>query len=81
MFTTKKIRQLYYVMDKNEDWMVKGHFNDHELSFTCELDAAYHTYSKDRAFNVSDECNNMGMNTKVVCILVEYSMWNSNVDR
>ncbi len=77
----KKSRQLYYVMDQDEDWMVKGHFNDYELSFTGELDAAFYTYSKDKAFNVSGECNNIGMNTKVVCILVEYSMWNCNVRR
>lgn len=76
-----KRRNLYYVVDKDEDWFVKGSLNEHEESFTGEIDAAFRTYSKDKAFHVSDECNDKGMNTKVIIISWEVTMWNNNVTR
>lgn len=31
-----KLRNLYYVVDVNEDWFIKGMLNDYEESFTGE---------------------------------------------
>lgn len=70
---TKKInrsyyimRNLYYVMDDNEEMFVEGDLNEHEYSYTENIDYAFRTYSKDEAIRVSNECNDIGMNTKIV---------------
>ena len=76
-----KRSNLYYVVDKNEDWLVKGSLNEYEDSFTGEIDWAFRTYSKEKAFHVSDECNDKGMDTKVVIISWEATIWNANVTR
>lgn len=73
---TSKTRNLYYVMDEKEEMFVKGELNVFEDSYTGEIDRAFRTYSKDEAVHVSNECNNFGMNTKVVmftwkCALVD----------
>lgn len=76
-----KRKNLYYIVDKDEDWFIKGSLNEYEKSFTGEIDAAFRTYSKDKAFHVSDECNNIGMNTKIIIISWEATIWNDNVTR
>lgn len=76
-----KRRNLYYIVDKDEDWFIKGSLNEYEESFIGEIDDAFRTYSKDKAFHVSDECNDKGMNTKVVIISWEATMWNNNVNK
>ena len=62
---TSKTRNLYYVMDEKEEMFVKGSLNNHENSYTGEIDRAFRTYSKDQAVHVSNDCNDIGMNTKV----------------
>lgn len=79
--TLPKRRNLYYVVDKEEDWFIKGSLNEYERLFTGEIDAAFRSYSKNEAFYVSDECNNKGMDTKVIIISWEATMWNNNVTR
>ena len=76
-----KRRNLYYVVDTDEDWFIKGSLNESEESFTGEIDVAFRTYSKEMAFHVSDECNDKGMNTKVIIISWEATMWNNDVTR
>ena len=76
-----KLRNLYYVVDINEDWFIKGMMNDYEESFTGEIDAAFKTYSKEKAFHVSDKCNDKGMNTKVVIISWKATLWNAKVTK
>lgn len=76
-----KRRNLYYVVDKNEDWFVKGSINEYQKTFTGEIDNAFRTYSKEKAFDVSDECNEDGMDTKVIVISWEATIWNRNVPR
>lgn len=76
-----KRRNLYYVTDKNGDWFIKGSLNAYERSFTGEIDAAYRTYNKAAAFHILDDCNDKGMNTKVVCISWQATIWNENVTR
>lgn len=63
---TSKTRNLYYVMDEKEEMFVKGNLNNHENSYTGEIDRAFRTYSKEEAIHISNECNDIGMNTKVV---------------
>ena len=63
---TSKTRNLYYVMDEKEEMFVKGSLNNHENSYTGEIDRAFRTYSKEKAVHVSNDCNDIGMNTKVV---------------
>lgn len=63
---TSKTRYLYYVMDEKEEMFVKGNLNNHENSYTGEIDRAFRTYSKEEAIHISNECNDIGMNTKVV---------------
>lgn len=74
-----KRRNLYYVVDKHEDWFVKGSLNEYEESFTGEIDVAFRSYNKNKAFDVSDKCNYKGMNTKVIIISWNATMWNNNV--
>ena len=66
IMNTSKTRNLYYVMDEKEEMFVKGNLNNHENSYTGEIDRAFRTYSKEEAIHVSNECNDIGMNTKVV---------------
>ena len=63
---TSKTRNLYYVMDEKEEMFVKGNLNNYENSYTGEIDRAFRTYSKEEAIHISNECNDIGMNTKVV---------------
>ena len=37
-----KLRNLYYVVDVNEDWFIKGMLNDYEESFTGEILSLIH---------------------------------------
>lgn len=53
-------------MDEKEEMFVKGNLNNHENSYTGEIDRAFRTYSKEEAIHISNECNDIGMNTKVV---------------
>ena len=60
------MRNLYYVMNVNEAIFVEGDLNEHENFYTDDIDYAFRTYSKDEALRVSNECNDIGMNTKIV---------------
>lgn len=73
-------RNLYFVMDKEEEHFVEGtHKGKRNFSFTSDIDYAFNTYNKERAFEVCHECNNNGMDVKVVIISAEYTMWTNIV--
>lgn len=75
-------RNLYYITDKEcERFVVGNHKYDYDKSFTGDIDYAFNTYNKEKAFEICDECNAIGMDTKVVLISVEYSLWNGRVVR
>ena len=38
------------------------------MSYTGDLDTAFRTQNKDTAFQVSDKCNENGMETKVIIV-------------
>ena len=50
---------MYYVVDIEEDWYIKGSKDHYEMSYTGDLDTA---------FQVSDKCNEKGMETKVIIV-------------
>ena len=50
---------MYYVVDIEEDWYIKGSKDHYEMSYTGDLDTA---------FQVSDKCNENGMETKVIIV-------------
>lgn len=59
---------MYYVTDIAEDWYIKGSDDHYEMSYSCVLDTAFRTQNKDTAFQVSDKCNENGMETKVIIV-------------
>ena len=93
---------MYYVVDIEEDWYIKGSDDHYEMSYTGALDivlsgsnhgsldplnhpvsiksshsssldegvldTAFRTQNKDTAFQVSDKCNEKGMETKVIIV-------------
>ena len=48
---------MYYVVDIEEDWYIKGSKDHYEMSYTGDLDTVFRTQNKDTAFQVSDKCN------------------------
>ena len=75
-------RNLYYIMDKEEERFVQGtHKYEWDSSFTGDIDYAFNTYNKEHAFEICQECISVGMDVKVVIISVEYSMWNNNITK
>ena len=42
-------------MDEKEEMFVKGNLNNHENSYTGEIDRAFRTYSKEEAIHISNE--------------------------
>ncbi len=59
---------MYYVVDIEEDWYINGSDDHYEMSYTGDLDTAFRTQNKDTAFQVSDKCNENGMETKVIIV-------------
>lgn len=59
---------MYYVADIAEDWYIKGSYDHYEMSYTGDFDTAFRTQNKDTAFQVSDKCNENGMETKVIIV-------------
>lgn len=59
---------MYYVVDIEEDWYIKGSDDHYEMLYTGDLDTAFRTQNKDTAFQVSDKCNKNGMETKVIIV-------------
>ena len=57
---------MYYVVDIEEDWYIKGSKDHYEMSYTGDLDTAFRTQNKDTAFQVSDKCNENGIELRVV---------------
>lgn len=73
-------RHPYYVMTTDMDWFVQIR-TDGECLLTGDIDAAFHTYNKDKAFRIFDKCNVNGMNVKVVILRNEITLWNGDVTR
>lgn len=59
---------MYYVADIAEDWYIKGSYDHYEMSYTGDFDTAFRTQNKDTSFQVSDKCNENGMDTKVIIV-------------
>lgn len=71
------IRRKYYLISEDMDWFIQEDENDY--SFTGEIEVAFNTFNKDKAFTVCDLCNEKGMKVKIVKIEIKYSVWNDSI--
>ena len=59
---------MYYVVVIEEDWYIKGSKDHYEMSYTGDLVSAVRTQNKETAIQVSEKCNENGMETKVIIV-------------